>query len=526
MNNKSLLLLKIQLLSLFGFNEIRYSDNKRQKRTLLLNAVGILVVGIFLGVYCFLSAISLQKGGMGDIIPAYALTSASIIIIVLTVFKTNGILFGFKDYDMVMSLPVKVSSIVISRFLMVYILNVFVALILTLPMGIVYGSNVTNGYISVLMMSISLLTIPLIPMTLAFTIGTLILLISSKFKHKNIAVTILSFALVLGVIYLNFKNRGEIQMEDLATISASLVKQMYTIYPIAELYANAILNHNIAHLILFVSISITMFLAFVRLVSSKFCEINTGMMTNNTKDNYQVEKLQISSPFIALYKKELKRYFMSTIYVLNTSIGILLLFVLTVIIGVFGIDLLETQMKVSGLEKIISTGGPMIISVMLIMSCTTSSAISLEGKNFWILKSLPINMKQIINSKIAVNLTILLPTTILSAVVLSLKTDQSYLGTVLLFATPLTYAFFIAVLGLRINLKYPNFTWKTEAMVVKQSISTISTMMIGFTSILVPTVAAFIIWPGHSEYIILINTVFIGILTQLLHTYMIKVLEH
>jgi len=526
MISKSVLLLKIQLLSLFGFNEIRYSNDKKQKRTLLLNAIGLFIVGNFLAGYCFLSAISLQNGGMVDIIPAYAFTTASIIIIVLTVFKTNGILFGFKDYDMLMSLPVKVSSIIISRFLMVYILNLFVTLVLTLPMGIIYGLATANGHISVLMMIISFLAIPLIPMTLAFAIGTLIIFISSKFKHKNVAVTILSFALVLGVFYLNLTNLDNVRMEDLANISASLVKQMYTIYPIAELYANAILNHNIFYLALFILISITLFSAFVKLVSLMFCKINTDMITNSTKSTYQLSELQTSSPFFALYKKELKRYLMSSIYVLNTSIGVLLLFILTVMIGVFGIDMLETFMKVPGLEKILSAGGPLIISSMLVMSCTTSSAISLEGKNLWILKSLPINMRQIANSKIAVNLTILLPTTIISAVVLSLKTDQSYLGLLLLFITPISYAFFIAVLGLTINLKHPNFTWHTEAVVVKQSISAMSTVMIGFMSILLPVIAAFFIWPAYSEYIILGSTIVIAIITQLLYLFMNRVLDY
>lgn len=518
--NNSMTLLKIQLLSFLGINEIKYGNDKKQKRGLLLAAMGICLTVIMIAGYSLLSAISLVQGGMIDIIPAYMLTATSIIILVLTIFKTNGILFGFKDYDMLMSLPVKTSSIVKSRFLMVYTLNLMVTLLITIPMGIVYSLSTVNSHIALLMMAMSFLVVPLIPMVVAFFIGAFIIFVASRFKHSNVLITILSFLLVIGVVLINFVYTGQIKMDDIANMSAILVKQMYSIYPVAEIYANAILMNDILELILFMLISIMLFYSFVKLVTWKYCEINTNLISNNTKDNYEVNELGTSSSFIALYKKELRRYLMSSVYILNTSIGVLFLFILTIIIGFFGVEFLGEQINIPELTNMLSSGGPFVISLMLIMSCTTSSAISLEGKNYWILKSLPIDMKHISNSKIAVNLTMLLPTAILSGVVLVMKTEQSVLGMVLLFAMPITYSVFIAVLGLLMNLKFPNFTWHTESMVVKQSISVILTMSVGFVSIALPGIMAFALWPKHSEYIVLISTIIIAAVTQVLYTSM------
>ena len=522
MNTSSFILLKIQLLSLFGINEIKHSNDKKKKRSLLIIASGILFTGILIGGYCLFTAIALVTTGMAEAIPVYMLISTSLIVIVLTIFKTNGIIFAFKDYDMLMSLPVKTSSIVISRFLIVYILNLIITLLVTIPMGIVYGLFVAQSYIYILMMIISILVIPLIPMAIAFTIGALIIIVSSRLRHKNLFVTILSFMLVFGVIFLNIIYSGKIEMDDVAMISASLVEQVCNIYPIAKIYEIAILNNDIIYFVMFMSISMILFYAFVKLISWKYCEINTNISSNVTENNYQVNELHISSPFLALYKKELKRYITSSIYVLNTSIGVVFLLIMTILIGLFGIDAIEIWVNIPELATIISLGGPMIISLMLIMSCTTSSAISLEGKSLWIIKSLPIDMKQIVNSKIAVNLTTLLPVAILSGIVLSIKTENSFAGTILLFATPIIYSIYVAVLGLYMNLKFPNFTWNSEVIVVKQGISVMTTVLVSTMSIVIPTTFVFILPSIYSGYIIFFSTMIVAVVTRLLYTSIIN----
>jgi ABC-2 type transport system permease protein len=522
MKNSSIIFLKIQLLSLFGINEIKHSNDKKEKRSLLILAMGILITGLLIGGYCLFTAMVLEATGMAEVIPVYMLTTTSLIVIVLTIFKTDGIIFAFKDYDMLMSFPVKTSSIVISRFLIVYILNLMISLLVTIPMGIVYGLFVAQSYIYILMMIISILIIPLIPMVIAFTIGAIIVIVSSRLRHKDLVVTILSFMLVFGVIYLNIIYLRKIGMDDVAMISASLVEQIYSIYPIAEIYAIAILNNDIIYFIMFISTSMILFYTFVKLVSWKYCEINTNIAANVTKNNYQLNELHISSPFLALYKKELKRYITSSIYILNTSIGVVLLFIMMILIGIFGIDAIGIWADMPRLATLISSGGPMIISWMLIMSCTTSSAISLEGKSLWIIKSLPVDMKKIVNSKIAVNLTTLLPVAILSGIVLSIRTENSFVGTILLFATPIIYSIFVAVLGLYVNLKFPNFTWNSEVIVVKQSISVMTTVLVGAMSIGLPAIFVFILPSIYSEYIIFFSTIIIAVITQLLYASIIK----
>ena len=63
-----------------------------------------------------------------------------------------------------------------------------------------------------------------------------------------------------------------------------------------------------------------------------------------------MQSLEISSPFMALYRKELKRYFSSTIYVMNTGFGVVLLLIATVFIAIFGVENLDALLEHQGFQ--------------------------------------------------------------------------------------------------------------------------------------------------------------------------------
>ncbi|MEG1991495.1 MAG: hypothetical protein RR351_05345, partial [Christensenella sp.] len=71
-------------------------------------------------------------------------------------------------------------------------------------------------------------------------------------------------------------------------------------------------------------ISFGAFAVFVLIVARVFNKINTSITTNRTASNYKMTALNETSPKRALYRKELKRYFSSSQYVLNTAAGPLL----------------------------------------------------------------------------------------------------------------------------------------------------------------------------------------------------------
>jgi len=518
MNNGWVTLLKVQLISFFGINEIRYSKDLKKRRSLIIFGVSFIFVGIAAVAYSTAMAYGLVSMGMVDIIPAYMLMIISVITLVITMFKTNGILFGFKDYDMVMSLPVKTSDIITSRFMMMYVLNFLFECVVIIPAGIVYAINVDPQVSYYIMMLISIFIIPLIPMTIATAFGSIITAISCRFKYKNLLSILMSFGLFFGFIYLSMSAKN-LKVDDLTNLSSVLMQQINGTYPIAKIFTEAICNYNILAFLAFVLISVIWFYVFIKLVSWKYNEMNTALTNHETKRNYKMQSLEISSQFMALYKKELRRYFSSTIYVMNTGFGVVLLLGATIFIAIFGVENLDVLVKAPGISAMISFAAPFIISTMVSISCTTASAISLEGKNLWILKSSPIKTKTIFDSKIAVNLTILLPVVIVSATVLAIRLNLGFIETFMIFITPITYSFYIAIVGIFINIKLPNFDWTSETVVIKQSGATLVSMVVQMLSVGIPFGLIFLMKKDLSNYIVIGSTIVIASLAGVLYSY-------
>ena len=59
-----------------------------------------------------MTALALAKMGQAQLIPAYMVSVSNFIILVFTVLRSNGILFGCRDYEMLSSLPVQAKEII------------------------------------------------------------------------------------------------------------------------------------------------------------------------------------------------------------------------------------------------------------------------------------------------------------------------------------------------------------------------------------------------------------------------------
>jgi ABC-2 type transport system permease protein len=141
--------------------------------------------------------------------------------------------------------------------------------------------------------------------------------------------------------------------------------------------------------------------------------------------------------------------------------------------------------EIPQLSDYLSKLAPLVVSLFVTLSCTTSSSISLEGNNLWILKSSSVSKQTILLSKVAVNLTITMPISIVSCVMLMISLRTGWIESLLLLVIPLLFACYSAMLGVIVNLKLPNLEWTSEVTVIKQSASAIVSMLIGFISLVI-----------------------------------------
>ncbi len=486
MMRKYSLLLKMQLYNVFGINRMLHShDTKEKKQFFIVGIAGISVIGIFMYLSGYIS-IALAEIGLIKVLPTLILISYSLFILFLTFLKGGSCLIGLKDYDMVVSLPVSNTVVILSRLTNLYAVNLMIGIVAIAPMMIVYGTSGNLTWETYLILLVSLMIAPIIPMIAALTIGVLISCVSSHSKHSNIFSLLFS---VLGILLFIFavSQMQTMQAKQVTNVSLMFMELINQYYLPAFLFTKALVYTDFSSLLSFVVLSVVIASVFVIVISYFYKRLNTIAFSHNTQKNFCLEKVKVSSPLGALYKKELKRFFSCTIYALNSSIVMILLFVASTFILFDMQDMIVKQLEALGMISIFQTVLPLMIAMLVSMNCTTSTSLSLEGKSRWLMCSAPVEAKTILQSKIAVNLTLVLPILLVSMIFLRIVFPLSIAETVLLFITPTVYTFFIAVIGMWLNIKFPRYDWTSEYYAMKGgAVSVLASIGVGAACSILP----------------------------------------
>jgi ABC-2 type transport system permease protein len=266
-------------------------------------------------------------------------------------------------------------------------------------------------------------------------------------------------------------------VNQLANLGKMFSKQINKIYPLSWLSTKGVVEMSLYHFVLYLGISLGWYYLFVKVISTQYKMLNTSLMTYQAKSNYKLRELKVQAPIYALYKKEMKRFFSSTIYVLNLGFGVVMMIASAIVCFIMGPEKLEQFMQVEGMLPIFNKIIPFAMSVMLTMTCTTSVSLSLEGKNLWIIKSAPVQEITIFHSKILVNLTLLLPAAVVSSLLIAIRFPMDVISFLLLMIVPIVYSFFTSIWGMYINIKMPNYEWVSETAVIKQGLASIIGML-------------------------------------------------
>ncbi|HFD5696827.1 TPA: hypothetical protein ACF406_001317 [Streptococcus pyogenes] len=478
--SKIWILIRAQLINFFPINEMKEPGNKKQS-SIVIASFGIITLAIFFFVYNIITAKTLVQLGQQELIPAYMVSVSSFAILFLTIFYSNGILFGSRDMENLLSLPVKSSDIISSKFMFMYLLNFLIGLMFMLPGGIVWVLNGSLNALQIILYFTSIIFVPLIPMCIAACMGIIIVVASSFFKRKNVIALIFSFAMIgiIGYIAVSAMKSGNEN-----SIGIMLSKQITGLYPLSKLFME---YYNFPIYIgvgLFIVLSIVFFYIFAKVVSLKYGLLNTLAKTTRYSDNKNSNNRK--SVFFALYKKEMGLFLNSYMAVLNAGLGVILLCVFSIFLLFNSLQQIGEYSGIENVNEYLSNFAPMCIASMFLLSCPAAFSISLEGKNVWILQSSPIRVKTILNSKIAVNLTLHLIGYIVSVFIFLLKLDMDIIQTISLIIVPICYSVFITVIGISLNKKFPNFEWESEMMIVKQSMPVIVSAIIGMAALVIP----------------------------------------
>ena len=464
-------LTKLQLKNIYGLNVFRFTKDKKEKtRKLSLAIMYVLLIMMACG-YIGTTTFGYIFIGLAELVPSYLIMLSSLLILFFSIFKAGSVIFQKNAYDILCSLPISQTAIVVSRFIRMYVENLLIAFVVMLSGILVYGVMVRPGLWFYLIGFIVTIFIPLIPITIATFFGAVITAIASRMKHKSLVSAVLFILLFLGIMLgtsqlAAMEEKFSVQM--LKNLSGILQNLIESIYPPAVWLGSAMLNGNFLNCFACVAGAILVFAFIMAVISANFNWICRGLYSTSAKHDYQMENLKKESVLCALYKRELKRYFSSSIYVINTIIGPIMAVFFSIMILVMGVDKMQQSL---GLPNDIKGVVPFVLAVIFCIMTTTCTSISLEGKEWWIVKSLPIKTKELLDSKLLLNLSLIAPFFLVSEVLLVIALKPDFMEMVWMVAVPVVMILFVCVFGITINLKIPVFEWENETVIVKQSTS-------------------------------------------------------
>ncbi|WP_048602190.1 hypothetical protein [Rubeoparvulum massiliense] len=477
------LLLRTQLLNYFSANEILEPESKK-RNTAVIVGLGVLTMVLFLCTYNILTATTLVQMGEEKLIPAYMVAISSFLILLLTMFRSNGILFGSKDYDMLSALPIKASDIISSKFLFMYLLNLVISFVFMVPGGIVWILNSPLNIPHLLLYFIAVFFVPLIPMSIAAVIGVLIVVVSSRFKKKTLFSLIFSFVALGMVGYFGFSSMQS--GHEPGNLGSMLAGQISSMYPLSKWFLSNANQHMLISMGSFIIISTITFFIFIKVIGAKYGRINFFVTSSVQHTVRRKESLKQRSSLQALYQKEWGRFFSSYMYVLNTGLGVVMLCVFSILLLLISPEELGEYTGMEDMNRFLGQYAPIMVSMLLSLSNPAASSISLEGKNIWILQSSPVSVKTILNSKLAVNLTLHGFAYIIAVLSITARIKMEAWQMISLLFVPIAYSLFTIVIGIFLNLRYPNYEWDNEMMVVKQSIPVIASSLLCMIAVAVP----------------------------------------
>ncbi|MBR5227388.1 MAG: ABC transporter permease [Clostridia bacterium] len=522
MLEKVWMLLKADRHSISIINEDLAKRTASKFKMLNYNSITIIIMSILvilIGLSVNMIAEELAKKGATFIVLAIMGATTVLLMLMNTIYKSQGMLFDSKDNNMLLSMPIEKKVILAERIIKLMLTQYIWGALFIIPATVVYIKYEGLSVGILITTLVMLFFMPILPIVVGTILGYIVKIISSRFKNKNL-IQIITSIIIFILFYVVFGKISE-YIQNVTTMDTEIFEFLKKLYYPIGLYAECVYKVDYIKLLQIIIINIIPFILFILFFSIEYFNIISKLSENHAKSNYVIKDVTCKSLFMTLLTKEAKRYFRSSIYLLNTITGPVMLLIASIFIAFKGLDM-NTLKNVEGMTDEMLSGLiayiPMFIFLLVTftvsMTNISASSISYEGKNIFTLKALPIKVKDIFNVKILFHCLIVLIPTIFAIVISSFVLKQSILSTLIMIVAAICQTVFFAIVGLVINLYMPKIS-TDDVSVVKQSASSFLSIIIGIlvavgimvASLRIKVSSPFIFIGGVSAIFVVLSTI-------------------
>lgn len=504
------------------------SDGKGKKVGTIVLFVVLALVFVPIGVAVFIACLNagIWVAGAGLATAQTAAMVGSMILAVQGVtllFGFSGVIsnvFNCKDADKLLYLPVSASTVFLSKFFVTYVSELVTSLLLTavtlLPFGI--GASFGAGYFVLLVLT-SLL-VPLLPMLVATLIAMPVSLLISKLGKSGFPRTIFNVVLYVALmaVYLavvqSMNDVGNKYGDDLSQLLLSITDRIGAvlryIHPdymlatalVATGFVECAASAGIA-LAEFCVLAALLFVAarlfYGRLLASSV----EGGGTSKRKKKEQTQVNQNGGVVYNLVVSDLKRVLRDPQLGFQAFAGLIVVPVIVIILG-FSFNVEGDNGAKITLQQMISSYGIYFgIGVAAYLTLLTAGTnvlglypLSRENNSLYLLKTFPVPFGNVLFAKVLLATLVMLATDIVTSVLLVFLWGLNPIVALLMSAGLFAFGFGNMCYTTKGDLKSPKIGWSNFQTGLKNAKNSWFAMLLGLASAVIMALAAagFLVW--------------------------------
>lgn len=448
------------------------------------------------------------------------------------IIASLNILYFSKDLDVLMPLPLTPIKIVVAKLNCLVISQYIISTLLVFPGLIVYGNLLRLGINYYIVVALSLLLFPLIPVAITAFIVTIIMKFTKIIKNKETVQYLTVLLTIVLIILLQFSigaTNDTVVQDVLNNLNQTnkLIQNVPRIFPTIDLIVNAIQNHNsfegFLNLCLLFIISIVIYYIFAIVISKLYVKTALSLTSGKSKKVKKIDltkNIKISNNLIAYVKKEFKLLVRTPVFLMQCVLPSIIFPIIIAVPAFMGVQDTGVNMELlqNDFSNIINSSFGFMcfmisILVFFLFNNTSITAVSRDGQNSVFMKYIPISLDTQMIYKI-------IPGILLNIIPI---VYTIIFGIICIPKIQINTVFYIIIVSMLINilnnilmiivdLKNPKLKWITEQAVVKQNFN----MFFGMLFIAIEAVIILILGTYIKDLNYLVITLIIMLVTMIL----------
>ena len=440
---------------------------------------GLVILFIFVyiimlaGVYAISALVGTEliRNGLAWVYFMIMTVLAFVVGIFGSVMTTYTELFRAKDNEFLLAMPIPPSKILISRMLSSYIVGVIYESMVLLSAIVYYYVAGRPSALSVVLCAAGFFVLGFLILVFSCFFGWVVALVSSRLNNQKVLSAIMIAIVTALFIYLRFEaNR---LFEYLATHGEEIADAVSGWgYPIYALGLG--MSGDLTAFVIFTAVCGILFALTCFIMSRSFNKIVTAR-NSSVRAEFSEQQIRTRSISSSLRKKEFRHFTSSVAYMVNCALGALFL------VAAAAILLIKVQDVRSSLESIISEVpsvsaffpviGTFAVCALASLCDIAAPAISLEGKNIWILQTMPVDPYEIFKAKIFLHISIALIPSLLCTASVIIVFKAGFFSSVCMILCVCAFVVLSSGAMLALDLKRPMLDWTNETQPIKQSLN-------------------------------------------------------